>query len=254
MTFVRPHARILEISITPGHGPFALNGAADNSYNTFASFMSIGDMTEVAVVEPGVAFWSGIGTYSAANEITLTSVEETKGIFGLGTKEIMASRLASSAALSRDITGAIVTGGTSAAYTVASFRKYNTLAELDGAIIAFTPHITNTLGSPHVSLIDGASLGAAGGVQSRTLSTANLPPYTPSGTITNGAISLSQPDAIRGDTGGGGIGGGGNFGHSYGLSASQGASTFTGNAQGGTSTAFGIVPPTIVCNYIMRVL
>jgi hypothetical protein len=30
--------------------------------------------------------------------------------------------------------------------------------------------------------------------------------------------------------------------------------TLTGTAQGGTSTPFGVVQPTIVCNYILRVI
>lgn len=143
MTFVRTKARIFELSTTSGSGPFALAGAPDGSYNNFASVMSVGDTVHVTVVEPGVAFWSGLATYSAANELTLTTVEETKGIFGSGTKEVFATPLASSSALPFDIAGAIVTGGTSAAYTVASFRKYSTLAELDGSVIAFTPHASN---------------------------------------------------------------------------------------------------------------
>ncbi len=143
MSFVRSRARILERSITPGNGPYALAGAVRDDYNSFASFMSVGDVTEATVVEPGVAFWTGLVTYSAANEITLTTVEETKGSFGSGTKEIFTSPLASRALLREDISGAILTGGTSTAYTVASYRKYDTLAELDGNIVAFTPHMTN---------------------------------------------------------------------------------------------------------------
>lgn len=143
MAFVRPKARILERSITAGNGPYALAGAVDGSYNSFASFMAIGDATEATVVEPGVAFWTGIVTYSGANQITLTTVEETSGTFGAGTKEIFAGGLASRALLREDISGAIVTGGTSTAYTVASFRNYDTLARLDGKAIAFTPHVTN---------------------------------------------------------------------------------------------------------------
>lgn len=42
-----------------------------------------------------------------------------------------------------DITGAIVTSGTSTAYTVSSNQVFDTLAHLDGAMIAFTPHTTN---------------------------------------------------------------------------------------------------------------
>ncbi|WP_245333678.1 phage tail protein [Bradyrhizobium guangdongense] len=107
----------------------------------------MGDQTYVTVVEPGVAFWAGVATYSAANELTLTTVEETKGTFGAGTKEVMAAPLASTSMFREDIAGAIVTDGTSTAYTVASYRKYGSLTELDGNIIAFTPHLTNAQGA-----------------------------------------------------------------------------------------------------------
>jgi microcystin-dependent protein len=43
-----------------------------------------------------------------------------------------------------DIAGAIVTGGTSTAYTVTSYQVFDTLAHLDGKVIAFTPHATST--------------------------------------------------------------------------------------------------------------
>jgi hypothetical protein len=98
-------------------------------------------------------------------------------------------------------------------------------------------------------------MGAAGGTQSKTLVTANLPPYTPSGSISNGAISISHNAA--GNVGGSTTGGGGfviNAQSGASISASQGTSTFTGAAQGGTSTALGIVQPTIVCNYIIRII
>ena len=42
-----------------------------------------------------------------------------------------------------DIAGAIVTGGTATAYTVASYETFDTPARLNGQIIAFTPHVTN---------------------------------------------------------------------------------------------------------------
>lgn len=142
MAFVRPKARILERTTTAGNGPYALLGAIDGSYNAFSAFMSVGDTTYITVAEPGVAFWTGIGTYSAASQMTLTTVEETKGTFGAGTKEVMSGSLASSSILREDIAGAIVTGGTSTAYTATSYRKYGTLAAMDAAIIAFTPHVT----------------------------------------------------------------------------------------------------------------
>ena len=51
--------------------------------------------------------------------------------------------MASTAAFRDDIAGAIVTGGTSTAYTVSSYQVFDTLAHLNGQMIAFTPHITN---------------------------------------------------------------------------------------------------------------
>jgi microcystin-dependent protein len=143
MARVRAKARILERTITAGNGPYALAGAVDGSYNRFASIMAIGDTAFATVTEPGVAFWAGIVTYSATNEITLTTVEESKGTFGAGTKEVYAGKPASRDMFEEDIAGAIITGGTSTAYTVASYRKYATLAAMDGAIIAFSPHVNS---------------------------------------------------------------------------------------------------------------
>jgi microcystin-dependent protein len=72
-----------------------------------------------------------------------------------GTRGMMAA----AAKYRDDIAGAITTGGTSTAYTVSSNQVFDSLAHLDGAMIAFTPHTTNTAGSPNVTLnVDG--LGA----------------------------------------------------------------------------------------------
>lgn len=294
--------------------------------------------------------------------------------------------MASVARYRDDIAGAIVTGGTAAAYTVSSYEAFDTLGRLGGQIIAFTPHVTNgatvtlnvdslgpkplrsapttellagTLiqGTPYLALYnssdavfylhgfygnpynvplgagmdywgpttpnsafafpigqaisrttyatlfaligttygsgdssttfnlpdkrgrasiavdptasvvnsasmtpDGNTLGAKGGAQLSTLSTANLPPYTPSGSVSvnNGAISINGQGQIIVSGQGSGVGGGGAFGVSGSsqLSASQGTSTasFSGNAQGGTSTAFSNMQPTIASNYIIRVI
>src|SRR5437868_7285220 len=51
--------------------------------------------------------------------------------------------MAAAAKYRDDIAGAIVTGGTSTAYTVASYQVFDALAHLNGQMIAFTPHATN---------------------------------------------------------------------------------------------------------------
>jgi microcystin-dependent protein len=51
--------------------------------------------------------------------------------------------MAATAKYRDDIAGAIITGGTSTAYTVSSYEVFDTLAHLNGQMIAFTPHTTN---------------------------------------------------------------------------------------------------------------
>lgn len=42
-----------------------------------------------------------------------------------------------------DMSGAIVTGGTSTAFTISSYQGFDSFAEMDGKEIAFSPHISN---------------------------------------------------------------------------------------------------------------
>lgn len=297
--------------------------------------------------------------------------------------------MASTAAFRDDIAGAITTGGTSTAFTVTSYQVFDTLAHLNGKLIAFTPHATNgatvtlnvdglgakplrsspsvelpagtlILGTPYVALynssdavfylqgfygqayqvpiggampfigttapnssfvfpygqaisrttysalfaltsttygvgdgsttfnvpdfrgrvmagkddmggtsanrltnaddgLNGDTLGATGGGETQTLVTANLPAYTPAGTNSTSTSTVS--DIVRNAAGIASTSGGpgGSNGQLVGTSGTAsaitvGAQTFTGTAQGGTSTAFGNVQPTIICNYILRVI
>jgi microcystin-dependent protein len=92
-------------------------------------------------------------------------------------------------------------------------------------------------------------LGGLWGSDTRSLATTNLPPYTPSGTIGN---------VVSGGTHGG-TGAATSFNTTGGATAPLGdgliavASTFTGTAQGGASTAFGITPPSKAVNFIIRI-
>jgi microcystin-dependent protein len=51
--------------------------------------------------------------------------------------------MASAAGFRDDIAGAIVTTGTSTAYAVTSYQIFDSLANMSGSVIAFTPHTTN---------------------------------------------------------------------------------------------------------------
>jgi hypothetical protein len=99
----------------------------------------------------------------------------------------------------------------------------------------------------------GTTLGAVGGSESKTLLTANLPPYTPSGSV--GSVSVLSTIQYTFFVGTANVQAGGNpipipnSGNSTVVSTGSGA--FTGAAQGGTSTPFAVVQPTIlVTTYI----
>lgn len=82
--------------------------------------------------------------------------------------------------------------------------------------------------------------------ETKALATANLPAYTPSGTVAlnNG---ISSAGALI-------LGAGGNErGTVAGANYLAIAATFTGTAQGGTSTAFGLTQPTMELQYLIRV-
>lgn len=293
--------------------------------------------------------------------------------------------MAAAAKYRDDIAGAIVTGGTSTAYTVTSYQVFDTIAHLNGQMIAFVPHTTNagacTLnvdgvgpapirqfrnvdltsgvliqntpylvvynssagefnlhnsfgnpynipigasidywgatapnssfvlaygqaisrttysalfslfgtaygpgdgsttfnipdlrgrvvagsdvmgGSPAGRLTDAAAgfgdvLGEAGGSQTRQLVTSNLPPYTPSGTI-SGTASSNETNIQKTTSTLTPSGGGSATVPQYNPAAvtiNGNQFTFSGTAQGGNSSAFGIVQPTIVANKLLRVI
>lgn len=129
------------------------------------------------------------------------------------------------------------------------------IPDLRGRVVA---GLDNMGGSAASRLTDatsgfGDSLGEAGGAQSRTLVTANLPPYTPSGSVST-SISGQSGKTVGSSFGTVQSGNtvtavlGGEF---MNLSAS---SSFTGTAQGGTSTPVVTVQPTIVANKLLRII
>lgn len=97
-------------------------------------------------------------------------------------------------------------------------------------------------------------VGNFGGVQNNTLLTANFPAYTPTGTITNGAITINVPNTLAAyNTVAAGNFTSGTFGNGPAANptASQAASTFAGAAQGGASTPISNLPPGMILNKII---
>ncbi|WFU35672.1 tail fiber protein [Bradyrhizobium brasilense] len=99
------------------------------------------------------------------------------------------------------------------------------------------------------------SPNGTGGSETQTLVTANLPPYTPTGSVSGSITGNAFANFFSTTTG--------TQANVYSpttgtASPLQVSGTFSGtlaaNPQGGTSTPFSNVQPSIVCNYIMRII
>jgi hypothetical protein len=124
---------------------------------------------------------------------------------------------------------------------------------------------SNMGGADNGLLTGGTVLGAVIGTQDRTLLLANLPPYTPAGTNSSAAGSATGNAGRLPVTDSGGItssnAAGGALGQFTAVGAvarealvvTNGAVTFAGTPQGGTSTAFKIVQPSLILNKIVKV-
>lgn len=323
---------------------------------------------------------------AASNATADAQVNWAEGMAPSAVNDSARAMMASIAGYRDDIAGAIVTGGTSTAYTVTSYQVFDTLAHMSGQVIAFTPHATNgatvTLnvdglgakalrsapsvelpagvliqGTPYTALynnsdaawylqnffvnpyatpiggfmpyvgttapnsafvfpygqaisrttysalfaitsttfgvgdgsttfnlpdlrgrvvagkddmggssanrltnaddgLNGDTLGATGGVETQTLVTANLPAYTPAGSVSVSVTSTTSNVQVNTSQTSMNMPGGASAYPIFNSAqlTSTGSGTFTGTAQGGSSTAFGVVQPTIILPYIMRVI
>jgi hypothetical protein len=128
------------------------------------------------------------------------------------------------------------------------------LAGRDGTLGTLTNRLTSSFFGQN-----SAAIGAVGGNEKMPgLATLNLPPYTPAGTNSSSGVTVtsnvSNIDLGTGDasgpSGGRGVGSEGAV-TSTGTAAAQ---TFTGADQGGTSTPFSIVQPTVTAECVVVVL
>jgi microcystin-dependent protein len=105
--------------------------------------------------------------------------------------------------------------------------------------------------------LNGDTLGATGGGETQTLVTGNLPAYTPAGSVSISGLAQKTRKfnpagfSVSDDTSLSTGSNTGNLVDPNGQPFVSGTASFTGTAQGGASTAFGIVQPTIITNYII---
>jgi microcystin-dependent protein len=84
--------------------------------------------------------WSQTASADATADSTINWAE---GQSPSSVNDSARAMMAATAKYRDDVAGAIVTGGTSTAYTASSYEVFDTLAHLNGQLIAFTPHATN---------------------------------------------------------------------------------------------------------------
>jgi len=143
-------------------------------------------------------------------------------------------------------------------------NKQLTLPDMRGRVLAGMDDMGSSFANRIGSVVFSTTLGgcnapgSGGNDQQRTLVTANLPAYTPTGSISNGAITttISPNTNILTSSGLVQVAGGGSF-FSYNLNtgsanSTQLASTFNGSPQGGISQSFGIVQPTMAITMYMK--
>jgi microcystin-dependent protein len=89
-----------------------------------------------------MSFWKWSRTASS-NATADTSINWAEGQAPSTVNDSGRAMMAAAAKFRDDISGAIATGGSSTAYTVTSYQAFDTLANMNGAMIAFTPHTTS---------------------------------------------------------------------------------------------------------------
>src|SRR5690348_3889793 len=93
-----------------------------------------------------MAFWSWSKT-AASNATADATINWAEGQSPSSVNDSARAMMARAAEWRDDVSGTIATGGTSTAYTVTSNQGFDTLAHLNGAMIAFVPHTTNAGGA-----------------------------------------------------------------------------------------------------------
>jgi microcystin-dependent protein len=89
-----------------------------------------------------MSFWKW-SRAASSNATADTSINWAEGQAPSTVNDSGRAMMAAAAKFRDDISGAIATGGSSTAYTVASYQAFDSLANMNGAMIAFTPHTTS---------------------------------------------------------------------------------------------------------------
>lgn len=134
--------------------------------------------------------------------------------------------------------------------STANIPAGTTVASINGSVVTFSAAATGSGGGTAATFyaFTSANVPAAPGGGNNTLVTANLPPYTPSGTLS--APTAHVPLQLGGQASSGSSGQTTNSASTSVVFDSPGS--FTGTAQGGTSVPFMTVQSSVTFNYIIK--
>jgi microcystin-dependent protein len=137
------------------------------------------------------------------------------------------------------------------------------LPDVRGRVIAGLDNMGGSSAARLSTAMTSTSMGNTGGAQQVALNTNNLPAYTPQGSFTgtlqvgvgyngaaNDSIAATGAQHVMGDLVTYGTGTLGNVV----FNINQNTFAFAGNAQGGSSLPFNSIPPTMVANFILRII
>lgn len=107
--------------------------------------------------------WSQTASADATADSTINWME---GQAPSSVNDSARSMMAAIAKYRDDVTGAIVTGGTATAYVVNTYQVFQSLPQMSGQIVAFTPHVTNgAIVTLNVDSLGARPLRSAPGVE-----------------------------------------------------------------------------------------
>lgn len=109
-------------------------------------------MLAVGAGPVSAAVWSWSRTASS-NATADSTINWAEGMSPSSVNDSARSMMARLADYRDDISGSLLTAGTSTAYTLTSHQTFDTLAHMDGAAVAFTAHATN--GATPTLAVDG---------------------------------------------------------------------------------------------------
>ena len=137
-----------------------------------------------------MSFWKW-SRAASSNATADSSINWAEGQSPSSVNDSARAMMAAAAKYRDDISGALVTAGTSTAYAVSSFQGFDTLAHLDGAMIAFTPHLTSgATVTLNVDGLGGKPLRAAPGVELQSGTLVQGTPYVATYVNADGAFYL----------------------------------------------------------------